>query len=89
MRHPDPFLAAHGYAGAERLPLPADASLRHYTRLIGGPRPALLRRRPDLREAERRPAAATARETFTPLPPGSMRSPVARTTSPRWSAAST
>jgi aminoglycoside/choline kinase family phosphotransferase len=42
MRHPDPFLAAHGYAGAERRPLPADASLRHYTRLIGGPRPALL-----------------------------------------------
>ncbi|CAM5261132.1 hypothetical protein SALBM217S_01768 [Streptomyces griseoloalbus] len=28
-------------------------------------------------------AAATARETLTPLPPGSTRSPVARTTSPR------
>ncbi|MFC7541657.1 phosphotransferase [Siccirubricoccus deserti] len=42
MRHPDPFLAAHGYAGAARQPLPADASLRRYTRLLGGPRPALL-----------------------------------------------
>jgi aminoglycoside/choline kinase family phosphotransferase len=42
MRHPDPFLAAHGYAGAARQPLPADASLRHYTRLLGGPHPALL-----------------------------------------------
>lgn len=42
MRHPEPFLAAHGYATALRQPLPADASLRRYTRLVGGPRPALL-----------------------------------------------
>ena len=42
MRYPEPFLAAHGYAGAARRTLPADASLRHYTRLTGGPRPALL-----------------------------------------------
>jgi aminoglycoside/choline kinase family phosphotransferase len=42
MRYPEPFLAAHGYAAAARQPLPADASLRHYTRLSGGPRPALL-----------------------------------------------
>jgi aminoglycoside/choline kinase family phosphotransferase len=42
MRFPDRFLAQHGYAEARREPLPADASLRHYTRLIGGPRPALL-----------------------------------------------
>ena len=42
MRYPEPFLAAHGYATAARRTLPADASLRHYTRLTGGPRPALL-----------------------------------------------
>lgn len=42
MRYPEPFLAAHGFAAAARQPLPADASLRHYTRLLGGPRPALL-----------------------------------------------
>jgi len=42
MRYPEPFLAAHGYARAARRTLPADASLRHYTRLTGGPRPALL-----------------------------------------------
>ncbi|MBP0443263.1 phosphotransferase [Roseomonas sp. SSH11] len=38
----DHFLAAHGYAGAERLALPGDAGHRRYLRLKGGPRPALL-----------------------------------------------
>ncbi|HEY8613082.1 MAG TPA: phosphotransferase, partial [Roseomonas sp.] len=38
----DPFLAAHGYAGATRAPLPGDAGHRRYLRLKGGPRPALL-----------------------------------------------
>ncbi|MCB4821221.1 aminoglycoside phosphotransferase family protein [Roseicella aerolata] len=42
MRYPEPFLAAHGYGGAERRPLAADASFRRYVRLVGGPRPALL-----------------------------------------------
>lgn len=42
MRFPDPFLAAHGYGMAKHQALPADASLRRYTRLTGGPRPALL-----------------------------------------------
>ncbi|MGK7866988.1 aminoglycoside phosphotransferase family protein [Falsiroseomonas sp. E2-1-a20] len=36
------FLADHGFATAERQALPADASFRSYTRLVGGPRPALL-----------------------------------------------
>jgi aminoglycoside/choline kinase family phosphotransferase len=36
------FLAEHGFAAAARHPLPADASFRSYTRLAGGPRPALL-----------------------------------------------
>ncbi|WP_458095835.1 aminoglycoside phosphotransferase family protein [Roseomonas sp. WA12] len=39
---PDEFLAAQGYADAERLPLPGDAGHRRYVRLRGGPRPALL-----------------------------------------------
>ncbi|WP_338664245.1 phosphotransferase [Pararoseomonas sp. SCSIO 73927] len=39
---PDAFLAAHGYAGARRAPLPGDAGHRRYLRLAGGPRPALL-----------------------------------------------
>ncbi|WP_245906581.1 aminoglycoside phosphotransferase family protein [Teichococcus aestuarii] len=38
----DSFLAAQGYAQAERLALPQDAGHRRYTRLRGGPRPALL-----------------------------------------------
>ncbi|MCQ4161257.1 phosphotransferase [Roseomonas sp. GC11] len=38
----DDFLSAHGYAGATRHPLPQDAGHRRYTRLEGGPRPALL-----------------------------------------------
>ena len=59
MRYPDPFLAAHGYAAAERLPLAADASLRTYTRLVGGPRPALLMDAPPPEDV--RPFAALAR----------------------------
>jgi aminoglycoside/choline kinase family phosphotransferase len=38
----DRFLAAHGYAAANRAPLPGDAGHRRYLRLAGGPRPALL-----------------------------------------------
>lgn len=38
----DAFLAAHGFAGAAREPLPGDAGRRRYTRLRGGPAPALL-----------------------------------------------
>lgn len=38
----DAFLAASGYAGAAREPLPGDAGRRRYTRLRGGPAPALL-----------------------------------------------
>ena len=41
-----PFLAAHGFAAATPEPLPADASKR-YTRLHGGPRPALLMQTPE------------------------------------------
>ncbi|WP_149539438.1 aminoglycoside phosphotransferase family protein [Siccirubricoccus phaeus] len=59
MRHPDPFLAAHGYAAAEREALPADASLRRYTRLLGGPRPALLMDAPPPEDV--RPFALLAR----------------------------
>lgn len=40
------FLAAHGFAHATPEPLPADASKR-YTRLHGGPRPALLMQTPE------------------------------------------
>lgn len=39
------LLAAHGFAAARAEPLPADASKR-YTRLAGGPRPALLMEAP-------------------------------------------
>jgi len=42
MRYPEPFLAAHGFGDAARHALPADASGRLYTRLVGGPEPALL-----------------------------------------------
>jgi len=42
MNPTDSFLAAHGYAGAARAPLPQDAGHRRYTRLTGGPQPALL-----------------------------------------------
>ncbi|MBK1661729.1 aminoglycoside phosphotransferase family protein [Paracraurococcus ruber] len=59
MRYPDPFLAAHGFAAAERRPLPADASFRRYVRLVGGPRPALLMDAPPPEDV--RPFAALAR----------------------------
>ncbi len=36
------FLTTHGYAKAEQLPLPQDASARHYIRLRGGPQDAIL-----------------------------------------------
>lgn len=38
----DAFLAAAGFAGAARTPIPQDAGHRAYARLSGGPRPALL-----------------------------------------------
>ncbi|NKE44870.1 phosphotransferase [Roseomonas frigidaquae] len=44
------FLAENGFAAAERQPLPADASFRRYTRLAGGPRPALLMEAPPPQE---------------------------------------
>lgn len=44
------FLAAHGFAAARRIPLPADASFRRYERLVGGPVPALLMISPPARE---------------------------------------
>src|SRR3954454_12756450 len=59
MRYPDPFLAAHGYAAAQRQPLAADASLRTYTRLVGAPRPALRMDAPPPENV--RPFAALAR----------------------------
>ena len=40
------FLAAHGFGAAWAQLLPADASFRRYTRLAGGPRPALLMHAP-------------------------------------------
>ncbi len=42
MRDASAFLRQSGFGDAARAPLPADASLRTYTRLRGGPRPALL-----------------------------------------------
>jgi len=36
------FLDAAGWGAATRVPLSGDASFRHYERLVGGPRPALL-----------------------------------------------
>jgi hypothetical protein len=36
------FLDRHGFAGAKRLPLAGDASVRRYERLSGGPCPAVL-----------------------------------------------
>jgi N-acetylmuramate 1-kinase len=59
VRFHEPFLAAHGYGATERVPLPADASHRRYTRLRGGPRPALLMEAPPPEDV--RPFAALAR----------------------------
>jgi N-acetylmuramate 1-kinase len=36
------FLERHGFAGARRVPLAGDASVRRYERIQGGPRPAVL-----------------------------------------------
>jgi aminoglycoside/choline kinase family phosphotransferase len=59
VRFPEPFLLAHGFGAAERVPLPADASHRRYARLRGGPRPALLMDAPPPEDV--RPFAALAR----------------------------
>ena len=40
------FLEAAGFAAAQLASLPSDASARRYTRLLGGPRPALLMEAP-------------------------------------------
>jgi aminoglycoside/choline kinase family phosphotransferase len=40
------FLAQAGFGAARLDPLPSDASARRYTRLLGGPRPALLMEAP-------------------------------------------
>ncbi|MFM7415278.1 MAG: phosphotransferase [Alphaproteobacteria bacterium] len=40
------FLKATGFGAAQLAPLPSDASARRYTRLLGGPRPALLMEAP-------------------------------------------
>jgi aminoglycoside/choline kinase family phosphotransferase len=40
------FLQAAGFGAARLAPLPSDASARRYTRLQGGPRPALLMEAP-------------------------------------------
>ena len=53
------FLATHGFGGARAEPLPADASFRRYTRLIGGPAAALLMHAPPPEDI--RPFSAIAR----------------------------
>ncbi len=53
------FLAAHGFAAARAESLPADASFRRYTRLHGGPAPALLMHAPPPEDV--RPFCAIAR----------------------------
>jgi aminoglycoside/choline kinase family phosphotransferase len=55
----DGFLAAYGFSAATRRPLPADASFRRYTRLVGGPAPALLMDAPPPEDV--RPFLAVAR----------------------------
>lgn len=45
------FLATTEWAGATRLPMPADASTRSYARLMDGPRPALLMDAPPAAES--------------------------------------
>ena len=40
------FLKSAGFGAARLAPLPSDASARRYTRLLGGPRPALLMEAP-------------------------------------------
>ena len=58
----DAFLAGTDWAGATRLPLPADASTRSYTRLARGPRPALLMDAPPAAEAAVCPPEASPEE---------------------------
>jgi aminoglycoside/choline kinase family phosphotransferase len=53
------FLVAHGFGSARAEALPADASFRRYTRLHGGPEPALLMHAPPPEDV--RPFAAIAR----------------------------
>ena len=53
------FLARHGFAAARAEALPSDASLRRYTRLHGGPEPALLMHAPPPEDV--RPFSAIAR----------------------------
>jgi aminoglycoside/choline kinase family phosphotransferase len=49
----DRFLSATDWRNAERWPLQSDASFRHYVRLDGGPRPALLMDAPPPQENAR------------------------------------
>ena len=53
------FLAAHGFGAATAQVMPADASFRRYTRLVGGPMPALLMHAPPPEDV--RPFSAIAR----------------------------
>lgn len=53
------FLARHGFGAARAEALPADASFRRYTRLHGGPEPALLMHAPPPEDV--RPFSAIAR----------------------------
>ncbi|HMI95698.1 MAG TPA: phosphotransferase [Micropepsaceae bacterium] len=53
------FLAASGWGGAERRPLPGDASTRHYIRLHLGPRTAMLMDQPGAAETPTAPPDAT------------------------------
>lgn len=56
----DRLLATAGFGAARRLPLARDASFRHYDRVIGGPRPAVLMDAPPPQE-DIRPFIAIAR----------------------------
>jgi len=59
-RRIEALLAAAGWGAATREPLPSDASFRHYVRLHGGPRPALLMDAPPPQE-DVRPYVRVAR----------------------------
>ncbi len=56
----DRLLAEAGFAAARRVPLARDASFRHYDRVTGGPRPAVLMDAPPPQE-DIRPFVAIAR----------------------------
>jgi aminoglycoside/choline kinase family phosphotransferase len=60
VRHIKAFLDAAGWGGAVRAQLAGDASFRHYERLAGGPRPAVLMDAPPPKE-DVRPFLAIAR----------------------------